>query len=55
MKKTCTTCKHCIWLPKHTKEGVIQTMSCAEYSEGTLVVCAPPYDESCPKYEEVEK
>lgn len=53
--KTCATCKHCIWMPKRSKKGVIQTMSCAEFTSGEMiVVCDPPYDGACSKYEEVE-
>ena len=52
--KTCATCKHCIWMPKHTRNDVIQTMSCGVYSEENLVVCDPPHDEACLKYEEVK-
>ena len=22
MKHTCATCKHCIWMPKHTKKDI---------------------------------
>ena len=52
MNKTCATCKHCIWVDR----GGHKCASCAEYTDGRmLVVCDPPWDEACPKYEEVTR
>lgn len=49
MKKTCATCKHCIW----DKRGGHKVMTCKEYStNGITVLCDPPYDEACGEYEE---
>ena len=49
MKKTCRTCKHCLLETR----GGRKVMSCKEYStNGITVLCDPPYDEACPKYEE---
>ena len=52
MKKTCRTCKHCIWATR----GGRKVMSCKEYSTtGITVLCEPPNDEACGKYEEVDE
>lgn len=52
MKKTCRTCKHCIWV----KRGGHEVMTCKEYSTRSItVLCDPPYDEECPKYMEVDE
>lgn len=49
MKRTCRTCKHCIWITR----GGHKVMTCKEYStNGITVLCDPPYDEACGKYEE---
>lgn len=52
MKKTCASCKHCIW----DKRGGHKVMTCKEYSTNSIIVlCEPPYDEACGKYEEVDR
>ena len=49
MKKTCATCKHCIW----KKHGGRKVMTCKVFSgKRHVVLCDPPYDEACPEYEE---
>lgn len=49
MKKTCRTCKHCLLETR----GGRKVMNCKEYStNGVTVLCDPPYDEACPRYEE---
>ena len=48
MKKTCRTCKHCLLETR----GGHKVMTCKTYSATFVVVCDPPYDEACPRYEE---
>lgn len=48
MKKTCRTCKHCLLETR----GGHKVMTCKTYSAVFVVLCDPPYDEACPRYEE---
>ena len=49
--KTCATCKHCI----REKSGARVIMTCSEFADLLhRVLCEPPWDEACAKYEEVE-
>lgn len=51
MKKTCATCKHCIW----EKRGGRRVMTCKVFAMGRhTVLCDPPNDEVCLRYEEAK-
>ena len=51
-KNTCATCKHCIRVAR----GSRIVMTCKQYwSNIGTVLCDPPYDEACGRYEEVER